>query len=202
MQQRPATSVHRTAWRRLHNKVQVLALIRNTQPTAAISPAKQGLHFNPLSHTKEKQRVGRQKKTKQKTSENTSADDWNIFAYLREKNRSVTKLQEVYCEVSEYIKESKPCAQPQFLILWRVSPCTVTTHHNYYNTYPEKKHRIKKSRSSTCKYCGKIKLFCLCLPAFQAWWDTSRQILTEIITRSSAGWNHIVNSFFLWLPLL
>lgn len=47
-----------------------------------------------------------------------------------------------------------------------------------------------------CQYCSKIKLFHLCLPAFQVLWDTSRQILNEMITRSSAGWNLIVNSFF------
>lgn len=64
MQHRPATSVHWTAWTRLHNEVQVLALIRNTQLTADISPSKQWLHFNPLSHIKEKQRAGGQKKNK------------------------------------------------------------------------------------------------------------------------------------------
>lgn len=80
MQGRPATSVHRTAWTRLHNEGQVLAPIRNTQLTADIGPSKQWLHFNPLSHIKEKQRVGRQKKK----SKNASAEDWNIFAYLRE----------------------------------------------------------------------------------------------------------------------
>lgn len=79
MQGRPVTSVHRTAWTRLHNEGQVLAPIRNTQLTTDIGPSKHWLHFNPLSNIKEKQSGQKKKKSK-----NASAEDWNIFAYLRE----------------------------------------------------------------------------------------------------------------------
>lgn len=81
MQGRPATSVHRTAWTRLHNEGQVLAPIRNTRLTADIGPSKQSLHFNPLKPHKRKAESGQ---TKKKKSINASAEDWNIFAYLRE----------------------------------------------------------------------------------------------------------------------
>lgn len=85
MQERPGTVVHWTAWTRLPNEVQVLALIRNTQLTADISLSKQWLHFNPLNHMKEKQWAGRQ------ISENASAEDWNIFAYFRIKKNMCHK---------------------------------------------------------------------------------------------------------------
>lgn len=111
MQQRPATSVHWTAWTRLHNEVQVLALIRNTRLAADISPSKPWLHFNPLSHTKEKQRAGGQKSLWKRLCRGLK-----YFCLLGGggEYRSVTKLQEVYCEVSEHVKASQPCAQPGF----------------------------------------------------------------------------------------
>lgn len=70
-------------------------------------------------------------------------------------------------------------------------------HQNYQNSYPEKKkkkHRIKSSRVSTCH---STRFFFRRKPTnFQVLQGTSQQILTEIITRTSASWNLIVNSFF------